>query len=238
MVGAGCGAIIEAEPGVTAGGQGGATAVTGGGAGGGRLIPIAVNPPIPTPRPPELREQCPEVLPESGTSCTGYSAGLTCYGEYCYSRAALVYCNAPTGTWQQLPVPSCNPPPPSLPCADEMPTPGADCGFEGQTCLYPGCEGPQSSVAECYGSQWLVRYSSGPACNPPPVVPVCPSQTPQAGNACAYEGQTCVYGSCVLQQPALVYDCSYGAWSVQYGDCPPVDPNAADAGATPVPDAG
>jgi hypothetical protein len=63
--------------------------------------------------PPPLRE-CPEVVPEHGTSCAEYEVGLQCVLDECPWGApdSTISCGT-NGLWQAQYV-SCNPPPPPL----------------------------------------------------------------------------------------------------------------------------
>lgn len=167
--------------------------------------------------PPPLSDECPALLPEYGSSCSEYALGLTCDYEYCYESMPLVRCNE-LGAWEELPVPTCNPPPPDEECS-VVPVPGSDCASEGVECLYDGCEGPGSSYARCEFGQWFVHYSSGPACNPPAVVPVCPVIEPQALAGCAYEGQLCDYGDCAQAELTRQFTCATGSWQRVDGVC-------------------
>jgi hypothetical protein len=108
-----------------------------------------------------------------------------------------------------------------------MPTAGSDCAPDGQVCRYSGCQGPESSSATCTFAQWDVVYSVGAACNPPAVVPVCPTLPPTFGAGCAYEGQACTYGVC--GDPGFSNLCLGGIWRGSELPCPP--PAAVDAGA-------
>jgi hypothetical protein len=184
------------------------------------VLPVAtasVNPPYTTTNPP-APAQCPEIMPSPGTSCSGFATGAQCDYDYCYSTQPMVRCGS-DGNWHELPLPSCNPPFVSA-CPEAMPQAGADCSDEsGLVCGYAGCEGPSSSTATCTFGQWLVHYSSGPVCNPPAVVPVCPQAQPAVDAGCAYPGQSCSYAACVE------LTCSAGVWSQLEVACD------ADAGA-------
>jgi hypothetical protein len=187
---------------------------------------VACNPP-----PPE-RQDCPEVKPDPGTSCSGYVAELACEYPYCYGREPMVRCGA-DGAWEGLPLLSCNPPPPVVePCPEAMPEPGSDCASEEQFCGYPGCQGPDSSTAACRHGQWLVEYSGGVVCNPPAVVPVCPSLEPTSGAGCAYDGQACSYGICGESSDAgRTHTCAFGMWQTSEPPCSSPDTGGVDAGA-------
>jgi hypothetical protein len=182
------------------------------------------------PPPPEISTTCPGELPADGTTCSDYARGLTCDYDYCYGEVPMVQCDEAAGVWKHLPLPSCNPPP-VQPCPEAMPTAGSDCAPDGEVCGYPGCEGPESSTATCSSGQWYVEYSTGPACNPPAVVPVCPTVVPRLGADCAYEGQACAYGACGDPfNPGFVDTCIAGVWQQIEVSCAPVDAGAGDGG--------
>jgi hypothetical protein len=169
---------------------------------------------------------CPAAAADVGTSCLDFVGGLTCEYEFCFSSAPMRRCSESTRRWEDIEVPSCNPPAPGLDgCPFELPVPGSDCvTAEQPDCAYPGsCEG--SSTAVCRSGQWLVAYSSGPACNPPAVVPVCPERELVAGEGCAYEGQTCSRDACESDagtHPGHV--CTSGLWQeVAAISCAPPD---------------
>jgi hypothetical protein len=177
---------------------------------------VACNPPGPDQAP---LTECPAGAPPApDTLCA--NEGLIC-GDSC--DGTVVTCQG--GRFVATLV-SCNPPEP-LPdevyfdeCPQSMPAAGSSCAGAG-TCVYPGCAGEDSNTAQCVFEQWVVRYSSGPACNPPEVVPVCPDRTPEAGALCFYR-QSCEYADC------LRATCD-GTWSLttESGDAPV----GADAGA-------
>lgn len=139
------------------------------------------------------------------------------------------------GEWQPRWI--CNPPPPpqDLYCEPTLPVPGSDCAVPAVNCSYPGgCAAPSTAV--CVSGQWLVTYSSGPACNPPAVVPVCPERQLVTGNTCAYEGQECGNEACESGAAARdAHVCSSGLWQAAVVSCPPgdslPDAGASDAGA-------
>jgi hypothetical protein len=175
---------------------------------------------------------CPTVMPEIGTSCAGQEAGGSCNYGYCYDASVPQRrCNGSTWLWEEIPVPTCNPPPPTnLACATTMPVPGSDCSFEDQVCGYPGCEGPAASTATCRFGQWWVVYSGGPACNPPAVVPVCPEREIVGGQGCAYEEQVCFQDACAAGAEVRIgYQCVGGAWQGELFACAP-DAGAPDGG--------
>lgn len=208
---------------------------------GGPEVPrLPDNPPACTDEPCAPGTVCPAEVPASGTSCEAYATGLTCDGPYCYGTEPLVRCGV-DGLWERLEVPTCNPPPPerpSAPCSADIPVPGSDCAYPDQECFYPGCQGPESSWARCSFGQWLVDYSSGPACNPPAVVPVCPELEPSAGAGCAYLDQDCAYGTCDggPGSAARGYNCGQFGWELIDNLCTVLGGNAAvDAGAAPTP---
>lgn len=179
-------------------------------------------------QPPDLASQCPAEVPEPGSSCEGLVHGLSCDISFCFRIVPGRVCGG-DGRWHELPMPTCSPPGLKLPpasCSPEMPVPGSDCQEEGEECRYPGCEGPSASWARCTNGQWLVEYSIGPACNPPPVIPVCPELEPVAGAGCAYAAQECGYGSCGESLvPSRSYTCADGAWQMSSG-CAAVDAGA------------
>lgn len=183
------------------------------------------------PGPVEPSGACPEQLPSFGATCDGHAPGLRCSYEYCYGVEPMVQCGAASGVWEELGLPTCNPPPPDPPaCPEEMPAAGSDCAPDDQICRYPGCEGPESSSATCRFGQWDVIYSVGAACNPPAVVPVCPILLPSLGAGCAFEGQACSYGLC--GDSGHFNLCLGGVWQQPELPCPPaaVDAGAADGG--------
>jgi hypothetical protein len=189
--------------------------------------------------PPPVRSTvCPTSPPDVGTSCggylNGYLGGLRCDYEYCYGATApMRLCSESTGLWEEIPLPSCNPPPPTnVGCEATLPVPGSDCTVAELVCLHPpGCNGPNTAV--CRSGQWVVSYTIGPACNPPVViVPVCPEREIVTGEGCPYEGQEC--GAPVGCEPSagpLEYVCSAGQWQAAVVSCPSAG-NAPDAGAT------
>lgn len=136
------------------------------------------------------------------------------------------YDNCPVGA-------ACNPPAWGFgtSCPAEMPIAGSGCYVEGERCHFPGCEGPESNTASCFGGQWLVYYSSGPACNPPQVIPVCPERAVLIGALCAYEGQLCL-GECDPWQRSGG-SCTGGTWQAVTEAC-----GSLDAGVTPSLDGG
>lgn len=160
-----------------------------------------------------------------GTSGQGASAGQ--YGVAGHGSCSLV------GTF-------CNPPgsPYDSQCPPDMPVAGTACYGTDQDCRYPGCEGPESSTATCVGGQWLVHYSSGPACNPPAVIPLCPNRPIPVGVSCAYEGQECSkLGDCSIgEQQQEDYRCLDGIWTRSSVPCP--GPGWFDAGNVSINDAG
>jgi hypothetical protein len=116
-----------------------------------------------------------------------------------------------------------------------MPVAGSDCYVEAQTCGYPGCEGPTSSTATCVGGQWLVLYSFGPVCNPPPPeIPVCPQRPIVGGATCAYEEQQCFNEACDGAELRNGFLCVGGRWSGEVFSCPQASQDAGSA----QPDAG
>ena len=169
-------------------------------------IPVACNP-------PPQSTVCPGSAAEVGTSCFGYLPGLTCDYDFCSGDTApMRRCSELTGQWEALPVPTCNPPG-VPPCPETLPVPGSDCQLtEPLTCLFAGgCDGQSS--AECRGGQWWVEYSSGPACNPPAVVPVCPERELVAGDECPYEGQACSSEACEAGAESRAgHVCAAGVW--------------------------
>ena len=186
---------------------------------------ISCNPPFPQ------SPICPESPADIGTSCASYLGGLSCEYDYCYGTTPMRRCNESTALWEDIPPPTCNPPPPEPEgCADTLPVPGSDCTIPQLSCSYPGaCESP--STATCVAGQWVVTYSSGPACNPPAVVPVCPERELVSGESCAYGGQECSNEAC--ESGAASHDgyvCSSGQWQAAVVSCPPSD-SAPDAGA-------
>jgi hypothetical protein len=191
---------------------------------------LACNPPAPEPQ-----AECPSAQPSAGSDCSEYASGLTCEYAYCYgSQVPMVVCA--DYTWQALPVPSCNPPaidypPPVEACPESMPEAGSDCTSDARVCGYPGCGGEEASTATCHGRQWLVEYSAGPACNPPAVIPICPSIEPVANADCAYDGQSCMYGVCGdPQSPARLYVCGASGWVQADVNCVPPNADDRDAG--------
>ena len=181
--------------------------------------------------PPPQSTICPDAPAEVGTSCWSYLGGLTCSYDFCYGATApMRRCSETTYQWEEIAAPPCNPPPPDdLYCEATLPVAGSDCTIP-VTCSYPGaCESP--STATCQAGQWLVVLSSGPACNPPPVVPVCPERELVLGEACVYEGQRCSNEAC---EPGTEshdgYMCTFGQWLGAVVSCPPPS-NAPDAGA-------
>lgn len=101
-------------------------------------------------------------------------------------------------------------------CPESSPEPGSDCTVDQLFCRYPGCGGPEANTALCNYGQWVVEYSSGPACNPPPVVPVCPSALPEHEAGCAYEGQECRYGPDTCDsESSWKAQCVNGRWTVE-----------------------
>jgi hypothetical protein len=108
--------------------------------------------------------------------------------------------------------------PDDSPCPQEMPVPGSACYGAGQGCRYPGCAGPEANSATCVGGQWLVHYSSGPVCNPPEVVPVCPNREIPGGDECAYEGLSCI-SDCAGVDSLAGFVCREGTWQ-PVGSCP------------------
>jgi hypothetical protein len=116
-----------------------------------------------------------------------------------------------------------------------MPVAGSDCLGDGQACGYPGCEGPTSSTATCVGGQWLVHYSSGPACNPPAVIPVCPERPIVNLSRCAYDEQLCSNEPCNGAEVRSGFVCATDIWLGVMLSCPTP---AVDAGAAPGGDAG
>jgi hypothetical protein len=192
--------------------------------------------PSSNPPPPDgVSAVCPDEVPAEGTTCDGYARGLSCSYEYCYGSEPMVQCGVASGVWEALELPTCNPPPPDpAPCPEAMPTAGSDCASYDQVCRYPGCEGPDSSSATCTFGQWEVVYSVGAACNPPAVIPVCPSAAPTLDTGCAFEGQACAYGICGdPDNPASLAVCLFGVWQQPEIPCPPpavVDAGAADGG--------
>lgn len=182
--------------------------------------------------PPTPSEVCPTSAAEVGSFCGSYLGGLTCEYQYCYDATApMRRCDESTLLWEEILPPTCNPPPPdSFPCEATLPIPGSDCSsIPERVCSYPGgCESPSTAV--CRSGQWLVTYSSGPACNPPAVVPVCPQQAIARGAGCAYEGQACSNVSCELGAESHDgYVCTAGKWEPRVVSCPP--DNAPDVGA-------
>jgi hypothetical protein len=175
--------------------QGGQSSVPTNGDGTGGTAPVSSNPPraCNTPAPPP-------------NAC---AVGWTCID----------------GEWD--PPPSCNPPwimpppaPPVEPCPAGLPVPGSDCSGEGQLCGYPGCEGATWDTATCSAGQWFVEMPPGPACNPPPVVPVCPQRAIAAFTPCAYEEQRCGGALC-----GIGHVCTRGIWVNDFASC------LSDAGA-------
>lgn len=178
-------------------------------------------------------ETCPAVTPNAGESCAGYTTGLECLA-YCYeAEIPLVVCN-PQGLWEALPVPTCNPPPPSFDCPAERPQAGVACTEAGAHCEYTGCEGGIDTAICSYG-QWVVTLAPTLICNPPPVTPICPPTPPMDGSPCAYNDQSCDYGDC----GGPYASCSDHTWSVYEVSCnppevePPTEPplEPTDAGA-------
>jgi hypothetical protein len=162
----------------------------------------------------------------AGQHTSGYDPNGVSNGG---SAGTAGYGNCPIGSF-------CNPPgyPPSYFCPSEMPVAGSACYDTGQTCSFPGCEGPESSTASCIGGQWLVQYSFGPACNPPAVIPVCPERALPIGEACAYDGQVCL-GECDSLQRSGG-SCSGGTWQAVIEPCGFHDAGVAasvDAGSAP-----
>jgi hypothetical protein len=183
------------------------------------------------PRPLDPSAACPDELPADGMTCDGYARGQSCSYDYCSGPEPMVQCGVASGVWERLELPTCNPPPPEPPpCPDAMPTAGSDCAPDGQLCRYPGCEGPDTSSATCRFGQWDVIYSVGAACNPPAVIPACPTVFPIVGAGCAYEGQACVYGVCGdADNPGFFDVCLDGVWQQPEVPCAP--PAPIDAGA-------
>jgi hypothetical protein len=177
---------------------------------------------------------CPESPAEIGTSCGGYLGGLSCdYADGCNGTSPLRRCSESTALWESILPPSCNPPPPDDPrCEATLPVPGSDCTFWEFTCSYPGgCQEPATAV--CRAGQWFVTYSSGPACNPPAVIPVCPERQLVNGEDCAYEGQACSNEACEPGAESHAgYVCSANHWQDATVTCPVPTNNAPDAGAS------
>ncbi len=69
---------------------------------------VACNPP------PVDSTSCPASPAEVGASCAGYAGGLTCEYEYCYELLPTRRCDEATSVWEELPLPTCNPPPPPI----------------------------------------------------------------------------------------------------------------------------
>jgi hypothetical protein len=180
--------------------------------------------------PPALSD-CPTVEPAIGSACGEYSGDLTCSYAFCYeAKLPTRRCSAVTGLWEAVPLPSCNPPAPSS-CSPDMPTAGSDCIFEGEQCYYPGCEGPTSSTATCRYGQWAVVYSIGPACNPPPVVPVCPERDLVSDSSCWYDGQVCpTPNACGPGGSGAAHVCTNGVWTTIPLPCSGTADAGVDAG--------
>lgn len=167
-------------------------------------------------------------LTSDGAGGAGASAGTG------GAPAASTYGNAgaggsnPPGLWTYGPAVY-------TPC-EEIPVAGSDCDPRvAQACGFPGCEGPTSNHVQCLNGQWLIEYSSGPACNPPAVVPVCPERI-ILGEPCTYEGQECVEDSCEgVSERALTVCTADRGWKRVTRDCPA--PVAVDAGAAAAADA-
>lgn len=175
--------------------------------------------------PPPPPETCPEEPPSPGDGCSGFLEGDECSYPYCGTSVPMSRCV--NGQWEPIGIPSCNPPPPpETACPDGMPEAGSNCDGPSE-CLYPGCAGPESNSAQCVFNQWVVSYSIGAACNPPPVIAICPEAEPVHGSGCVYD-QQCQYGQCTSAT------CDGATWSVNVLPCG----GAADAGAVDGADAG
>jgi hypothetical protein len=111
---------------------------------------VTCNPPF------VVLDTCPTAEPAGGTSCAGYSPGLTCDYAYCYGLSPTVRCSEASGLWEGLPLPSCNPPPPEPECPSVPPALGAGCYYEGQSCTYGSCHDPRNSdpFRTCTAGVW------------------------------------------------------------------------------------
>ena len=114
----------------------------------------------PPPPPPE----CPEELPESGTSCD--LAGMVCS----YAEGTLEAECKSEFTWDVRCAPEAADAAtcmlPGKACPAEPPTQGATCTHTGPSCGYYDCEGTPSLTADCINGHWSLSEVS---CNPPPI---------------------------------------------------------------------
>src|SRR6185295_4578536 len=80
--------------------------------------------------PPNLFRPCPASEPALGASCAGYPADTSCEYEYCSGTQPTRRCNG-SQLWEQVPLPTCNPPAMIRACPLTMPVPGSDCPQDG-----------------------------------------------------------------------------------------------------------
>jgi hypothetical protein len=181
---------------------------------------------------------CPASQPANGSSCA--SPSQVCNYPYCGFASGMSY-ECVAGKWSMRSTPSCNPPPPQLPCPATEPAAGSGCSavqYQSKTCPYPvtccGIPGGQVTY-ECALAlnQWRKISSDGGVadaggCFQPP--PSCPSTAPYDGQPCCFNApmtSACFYGCRLnpdgggLASPTAF--CDGKQWRVSYGSCPVYD---------------
>jgi hypothetical protein len=151
LVVAGCGSQVQVSSGNGTAGSGGSStnaSSSSSSSGGGQC------------NPPPCKATCPETIPKNGSPCNpmggsggnpGEFDGSCPYVDPVCGDSIEAVCDPDTGTWQ-VPIVSCNPPPPSASCSAYMSE--ADCGVD-SSCrwLVPGCSAPALPKAGCFKKQ-------------------------------------------------------------------------------------
>jgi hypothetical protein len=153
---------------------------------------------------------CPVEAPTAAAACEK-EALLCTYGEEprpeCRTSAI---CSG--GTWIVNP-PLCAQPPPGI-CPPAVPPNNEVCPSDGVVCTY--ADGTICGCTTCVAGPCMPPPPIW-SCGPPPAG--CPTIAPNAGTACAEEGQSCTYGNpCGLS--GVVAFCTQGSWIWEIVPCP------------------
>ena len=166
---------------------------------------------------------CPAAAPAAGSACTVASLadppslpdGVSIDPALCTWDCAFGHCD--NGTWSVVtPKGGCPPAQPSA-CPAAQPTSGTSCDEVVSPCRYDG--GAACACVDCgpIGAPCSAHQGKRWVCASPAAG--CPDTEPRPGDACASEGQYCVYGAAACYGAAELV-CTQGQWYATARVCP------------------